>query len=239
MGQSIREVLHRRTDLSTFVVHLTRATPERTARQALDSIIRERRLRASTPMGFGKANDDPSDSEKQSQRVVCFSETPLEHIHSLVADIEKRQIKLAPYGLALTKLVARSKGVNPVWYVDQTMGRNWELSQAVNELVAEAQAAGNFHDRPIAKIAPFVETMGTWHDTQKEFWWEREWRHTGDLYLHGTGIIWLCPEEEIESLLDHEGNPVHPVIDPRWGLEQIIAHLAGFPGGDVTPFGAH
>jgi hypothetical protein len=27
-----------------------------------------------------------------------------------------------------------------------------------------------------------------------------------------------------------------PLIDPTWGLEQIIAHLAGFPADEWTPF---
>lgn len=64
-----------------------------------------------------------------------------------------------------------------------------------------------------------------------EWWWEREWRHVGDLVLPPHGVIWLCPEDEIDSL-----NVDQPVIDPRWGLEQIIAHLAKFPSEDVTPF---
>lgn len=96
MTQNIREVLDRRTDLSTFVVHLTRDKDEQSARQALDTILSERVLRARTAMGWAKEQDDDLDFAKQSQRVVCFSETPLEHIYSLVADIEGRAIRLAP-----------------------------------------------------------------------------------------------------------------------------------------------
>jgi hypothetical protein len=73
----------------------------------------------------------------------------------------------------------------------------------------------------------------------KEFWWEREWRHVGDLHLPVGKVIWLCPEREIKKLKDHDGDPVtdrEAVIDPRWGLEQIIAHLAGFTSQDITPF---
>ena len=60
-----------------------------------------------------------------SQRVVCFTETPLEHIHLLTSDIDGRQIKFEPYGIALTKPIARSSGTNPVWYVDITPGHDW------------------------------------------------------------------------------------------------------------------
>jgi hypothetical protein len=235
MPQNIRDVLNRRTDLSTFVVHLTRDCGERTARQALDSIMRERVLRAQTPMGWAKEQDHPTDLRQQSQRVVCFSETPLEHIYSLVAEIEGRAIRLAPYGVAFTKLGARRLEINPLWYVDMTPGHDWNLRHAVESLRDDAIASGNFHDEPIARLTPFFEQMGTWPGgRQKEFWWEREWRHVGDLRLPDRGVIWLCPEEEMESVRVAAGDA--PVIDPRWGLEQIIAHLAGFPPEDVTPF---
>jgi hypothetical protein len=235
VAQRIRDILNRRTDLSTFVVHLTREKDGSSPRQVLDKIIKERRLRAGGPMGWAKEQDDPDDRERQSQRVVCFSETPLEHIYSLVADIDGRAVKLAPYGLAFTKLVARRMGVNPIWYVDMTPGRDWDLRNAIDELKADA-AGDAFHDHPIARITPFFEQMGTWPASQKEFWWEREWRHVGDLSLPLEGIIWLCPEDEIDDLCDEIGLPLKPVVDPRWGLEQIIAHLSGFRDDDVTPF---
>jgi hypothetical protein len=242
MAQQIRDVLNRRTDLSTFVVHLTKDTGERTARQALESIIDERQLHARSPMGFAAEMDDPDDPNLQSQRVVCFSETPLEHIYSLVADIENRQVRLAPYGVAFTKVVARRRGVNPVWYVDQSWARTWHIAKAIDELVDDAKGTPNFHEQPIAHLAPFVESMFTHPESRKEFWWEREWRHAGDMHIPFGQVIWLCPENEIDELRDHQDDPLHkrePVIDPRWGLEQIIAHLAGFKQGDVTPFEPH
>ena len=74
---------------------------------------------------------------------------------------------------------------------------------------------------------------------RKEFWWEREWRHVGDYYLVHH-FIGLCPEDEIKefrALTDDQPGwiDIH-WIDPRWGLEQIIAHLAGFLGGDIEIF---
>jgi hypothetical protein len=235
LTQNIRDVLNRRTDLSTFVVHLTRDTEEQGARQALDSIISERFLRAKTPMGWARDQDDSSDMGSQSQRVVCFSETPLEHIYSLVADIWGRQIQLAPYGVAMTKMVARRRGINPIWYIDTTQGRDWLLARALDALRDEAISTGDFHNQPVATLTPFCEQMGTWPTVggQKEFWWEREWRHAGNVYLPAGGVIWLCPEDEIPDL---GVGPNAAVIDPQWGLEQIIAHLAGFAPRDVTPF---
>jgi hypothetical protein len=234
MSLNIREVLHRRTDLSTFVVHLTRDRERRTARDALDSIFNERVLRAVTPMGWADTQDDPANEKKQTQRVVCFSETPLEHTYWLVANIEGRQVQMKPYGVALPKLLARRLGVNPIWYVDMTdSGRDWTIAKAIQKLRDEAVESGAFHDQDIAHLTPFFEPMLTWRvrGKQHEWWWEREWRHVGDLPLPDHGLIWLCPEDEMDSLRVEE-----PVIDPRWGLEQIIAHLAKFPADDVTPF---
>jgi hypothetical protein len=42
-------------------------------------------------MGFAYEQDDPDDPAKQSQRVVSFSETPLEHTQSMCVEIEDRE----------------------------------------------------------------------------------------------------------------------------------------------------
>ena len=86
-------------------------------------------------------------------------------------------------------------------------------------------------------MAPFIEQMGTKKGVQgyrKEFWWEREWRYQGDFELPDHFIV-LCPEKEIpafKKLLKKEDLLV-PLLDPRWGLEQIIARLAGFKPGEI------
>src|SRR6266508_3215070 len=116
-----------------------------------------------------------NDAERESQRVVCFSETPLEHAYSLFSDIRNRAVKLKPYGVAFTKMVARRMGIQPVGYVDRTLGRAWVVSEALNGLVRAA--AGTLNVANIGKMTPFIEGMGTWAggDTeQREFWWERE-----------------------------------------------------------------
>jgi hypothetical protein len=243
----IREILHRRTDLSTFVVHLTRRRDATYGPQdALVDIARSGRLEARTPLGWAKTQDDPNDVAKQSQRVVCFSETPLEHINLMVGSIQGRAIAMEAYGLALPKLKARKLGINPVWYVDMTTGRgdshDWRLARSLDWLrdrMVESAAADdqNFHDSIPARIFPFIEQMGTWPGRgPKEFWWEREWRHAGQLEIPATSVMWLCPEGEIDRINDRVGRELKPWIDPRWGLEEIVAHLAGFPLSDVSPF---
>ena len=239
MTISIKEILGRRSDLSTFVVHLTRDS-EVTAKAALMSIAAKGLLMAKRPMGWGAEQDDPADIGRQSQRVVCFSETPLEYIDTLVADIAGRNIRLAPWGLVITKMTARSEGVNPVWYVDMTPGRDWQISKALNELKAHAVASG-FHTHPAAQILPFFEPMGTWPSTggQREFWWEREWRKRGPFHFRPEQVVsWIVPEAEQAVFTTYVKAewPWSPVrcIDAKWSLEAIIAHLTD--QSPISPF---
>jgi hypothetical protein len=252
MGANIRDVLHRRTDLSTFVVHLTRARSaaewqqEQSAKDCLYSIATDGRIRALKAHGWAKEQDDPNDPNAQSQRVVCFSETPLEHINSLVVPIAQRKVPLAEWGLVITKMVARQAGVNPIWYVDMTTAQyaQWEISLAVDALKVQALAwPAGFHAHPAAKIFPFFEVMGTWRNVQppsrKEFWWEREWRMRGD-YFFGLDQIafWIVPEAEQTGFQVHVGhidsNAKVRCIDAKWGLEEILARLA--EQSPTTPF---
>jgi abortive phage resistance protein AbiGi (putative antitoxin) len=236
----IRGILQRRTDLSTFVVHLTRRRdPNYGPQDALVDIARSSRLKAQSALGWAKTQDVPNDPARQSQRVVCFSETPLEHINLMCGPINGRTIAMEPYGIALTKLKARKLGVNPVWYVDMTPGRSWTIAHTLDRLrdqILDPAVDRDFHESALAKLFPFIEQMGTWQNSLKEFWWEREWRHVGDFQIPATGVIWLCPEGEITQVNERVGRELSPWLDPRWGLEEIIAHLSGFPLSDVSPF---
>lgn len=245
----IEDLLHRRTDLSTFVIHWTRQRENgKTARENLESILRQRTILAQTPRGAAveriktMGNENRLDEKAvadalDTQKVVCFTEAPLEQAWSFVHSIAGRDYQLEPYGLAFTKMKAREKGINPVWYVDMTpSGHEW-LTNSVDRLVQraldEATDERSFADDPIAQIAPFVDWMGTWPTTgkKKEFWWEREWRHLGDMkYQLDDVAVVLCPISDRESLATVTESPCGrrvPVIDPDWGLERIIAELAG------------
>lgn len=234
---TIAEVLNRRADLSTFVVHLTRQYDGRTASQNLTSILQQGKIEARSAMGWAKTEVGNLGGEaEESQRVVSFSEVPLQHIYSLFARIPRRSVPLQPYGLAFTKMVARRKGVNPVWYVDMTPRRNWVVAKALDELREQAIKSGNFPAHPGSKILPFVEPMGTWRQRQREFWWEREWRHLGnfDFTLEEVALV-LCPESEHETF---ESRAPRKCVDPTWSLERMLAKLVGLTSSDVSPFGA-
>ncbi|SRR6266446_4940990 len=241
---NIREVIARRTDLGTFLVHLTRDGENQTARERLESILESTQVEARTPFGPAVAKLEEADQATESQKCVCFTETPLEHLYLLLEEIEGRQFEFAPYGIAITKKQGRSGGANPVWYLDITPGHDW-LTVPIEELIRAAIQAGHFDDQPISKITPFVEQMGSGIGAgggrryRKEFWWEREWRKKGNFSLPHPFIV-ICPEDEIEhfrNLVDnHRFRLDAAFVSPTWGLEQIIANLAGFSRDDIEVF---
>ncbi len=189
-----------------------------------------------------KALNDMNTSA-DSQRCVCFTQTPLENVKFMLGAIEGRRYQFEPYGVAITKRQGREKGINPIWYLDITPGHNW-LTKPLNELIDAALASATpFQDSPVAKIAPFVEQMGTGarpngNSYRKELWWEREWRSPSPIQL-GSRFLVLCPEDEFDHFKSmEEGSDVLlqlKFVDPRWSLEQIIASLAGFPPHEISP----
>jgi hypothetical protein len=122
--------------------------------------------------------------------------------------------------------------------VDITPGHDW-LTNPLNALIEQATAAGNFAGSEIARIAPFVEQMGTqqgkYKKYKKEFWWEREWRHRGDFGLPQR-FIGICPTGETAALQAIVAPTWHQVawIDPTWSLEEIVGRLAGFTADEVS-----
>jgi Putative abortive phage resistance protein AbiGi, antitoxin len=240
----IDEILARRSDLSAFLVHLSRNSNALTAKERLKSIIHDQKIKAMTAFGHAvQALNNNNNISSESQRCVSFTETPLEHVSLLLEQIEGRNCNFEPYGIAITKRQGRKAGVNPVWYVDLTPGHDW-LSNAINEAVQAVIVSGTFDQSPISKLTPFIEQMGsgtglTGGHYRKEFWWEREWRYVGNLTLPAK-IIVLCPRAdfaEIEVIVNENEFPLRAkFIDPTWSLEQIIAHLAEFDEDDISVF---
>jgi hypothetical protein len=102
---AIESLLHRRTDLSTFLVHFTRdtLTPSAAARDNLLTILRDRRLEARSSFGMAKELAERFPAVAATQNTVSFTETPLEHAWMMCSDIEGRRIRFNGYGLAFTK----------------------------------------------------------------------------------------------------------------------------------------
>jgi Putative abortive phage resistance protein AbiGi, antitoxin len=253
VSRDIAEVLNRRDDLSTFVVHLTRNT-DKSAKDNLKAIIASELLEARNPFGWAKHASDKVRGD--SQNVVCFTETPLDQIYLQLGQItylgKPRKFEFEPYGLAFTKVQARARGVNPVWYVDRTAGHGWKPFHALNELLKFA-VDSNFQASPLAALFPLFEPMYRLKknegveqkESMYEWWWEREWRHVGSMHFNpGKDVaFYLCPEAdmaEFKGLLEgtrrDAGMPPPPCIDPAWGLERILAHLLKLPHSEISPF---
>jgi len=235
---NIQQLLQRRSDLGTFLVHLTREYPDGTpAKDNLKSILSDMVIEARNPYGSAPSRlsklQVQTSENLDSQKVVCFTETPLEHVRLLTEEIEGRKFKFGPYGIAITKRAARMWNVNPVWYLDITPGHNW-LTKPLENLIDAEISNKTFAKSSIAKLTPFIEQMGRGEDYFKEYWWEREWRHVGDFSLHMKFIV-ICPEKDYGEITD--SLPLRTLsIDPSWSLEQIIGRLAGFKSEDIDPF---
>jgi hypothetical protein len=147
---AIEDLLHRRTDLSAFVVHFTRDTPGTSAKDNLAGILRSCRLEARSTYGMGKPLADRFPAIADTQRTVCFTEVPLEHAWMMCQPIDGRSHQFNGYGLAFTRTFARRRGANPVWYLDITPGHDW-LTEPIKQLIADAETSAKpITDDPFA-----------------------------------------------------------------------------------------
>src|SRR6266542_2702178 len=169
---TIEEQLHRRTDLSTFLVHFTRRHNRRSPRQNLVSILRDRCIEARSVYGMADGLVERFPELADDQKTVCFTETPLEHAWMMCSTIEGRTVQFNGYGVAFTKTFARRRGVNPVWYLDITPrgGRDW-LTVPIDQLLVRAVEDASLPpatapdmealaSAPILRLTPFLEQMG-------------------------------------------------------------------------------
>ena len=254
----IEDLLQRRTDLSTFLVHLTRdAANGKTPLDNLKSIVKAQTIKARNAFGPAAHLEEHLAGSPATQTAVCLTETPLEHVWMMLERIDGRSFHFEPYGLAITKTTGRREGFNPVWYSDiSRRGYDWP-AKAVNAMVTDAVARATVADgvvdvealreEPVLQVTPYFEQMGPTAHGRKEFWWEREWRKVGDYYMSFPSRVTalLAPEDdhaELERFLvdiDDAQNTkwtLRPILDPRWGLERMIAALARVPDEHVGPF---
>ena len=258
-NQSIEDVLAHRRDLGSFLVHLTRDHEDANAQDNLLSILKSGRIEARNAFGVAVGAMKRASISLDSQRVVCFTEAPLQEVVHLTANIARRRKKFRPYGVAVPKVAARKAGANPVWYAAEGENGEANLARHFSRLVRDAvkqdrKGRARFTDSPVASLAPYVETMGSSSARRmKEFWWEREWRHVGDFQLPDRYLVIVPDHIEIEavqrdlareaSYADDAGDPepffLHssPIfIAANWSLEEIIAVMAGFSLKDVNVF---
>lgn len=236
MTRDIQDILYFRSDISPFLVHLTRDRDQNgeDAKATLQKIIGERKLisganEISDVKYGGNTSSMLPDDKKKYFAAVCFTETPLNEVHCLL-EINSRQIDLRGYGLVFLKEALHKKGVCPVFYVNNEKGDMDGVFQALFSLIKT-------HPTEAAKVLPLFATFGQKVQspgTAKrpngpvDFRWEREWRYpsaSGDLEFTDEDVfVGLCPHDEIgdfEALFPKVGF-VDPQRNMKWYAKKLI-----------------
>lgn len=225
MVRQISEVLSQRTDISRFVVHLTKDTDKGTAFENLVSILKEREIRAANHhcLFSPKLRNEEKELQKRFY-VTCFTETPLNKIH-LLTDISNRKVNLEPYGVVFKKEKIRKSRGNPVFYIyeeNQILIRY--LHDQYEEFIREY-----YEEDTLAKFF----TLGAITNIVKknhDFHWEREWRVRRKLKFFYNDIYAiiapLSKHEELKEELKVDNFNYIPFIDPKWNYEEMLEEVS-------------
>lgn len=108
-----------RSDISTYLTHLTRENDDLSGIDVLIKILKEKTLLGSTNSGFIQGSD----------RAVCFQDAPLYSItQNLIHEQFNRdelggKIRYRPYGISFNKKYIFNKGGRPVIYEQKDIAR--------------------------------------------------------------------------------------------------------------------
>ena len=201
-------------DYSDYLVHLTRKSGQLTAHDILLKILNYRVLNARRPYCICSKNDLEGAENvflRRQLSVVCFTETPLDHIKTLFKKLKGRQYQPEPHGLVFTKKFIREHSGNPVFYMTH------ELAEPIRRFIRLRKNQLNTEMRKLIALTSVCDEGNDWH-------WEREWRIVGELRFKYTDIYCgLCPENEL-SFFRSRFKKVH-FIDPGWGNKKLIDEL--------------
>lgn len=212
------EIVAQRSDLSQFLIHLTRDTSHytngvhrtTTASRNLESIIQSTTLQARQSYSYFKYRSGQH-IQANWLNSVCFTETPLKNIQIQFQRIPNRQIHFQPYGLAFFETAVRQANGNPVIYVDTVNRNNLTEMDAIKNDPNCAQFRGLLH-----LFQTFGPGFGSMAHLNIDFRWEREWRIQGNFQFNIRASIafGLCPDTEINHFEALVGNGI-PFVDPR------------------------
>lgn len=247
------QVIQKRGDLSQFLIHLTRTGPvtlrkdihsslsqdlifNRTARERLESLIAKKTIKALSSFGYfhykvpkaypdGYIHNSDSKVMRAWLKVVCFTETPLDHLFVHTLPISERNLHFEPYGLAFKEEFIRSQGASPVMYFEAD---NKHIKNSLQAMAISDDAV------KLKNLMPFYESFGTRLYGQGEnvdFRWEREWRCTEDVEFKLSDIAFgICKSIDIAYFSNLVGN-AFPFIEPPSNLtqlNQVKAYLRSF-----------
>lgn len=238
-----------RADLSQFLIHLTKDggfsefTPYSNGFRFNEQMVRaeaslERILQttpnpqilARSPYGYFKMKIDYPSTPRGGVnpdwiKSVCFSETPLQEIRSFYQAVAAKRNQYKKFGLAFWTDTIRSKGGNPVLYIDS---RKPNLIQSLNRMLTSHQHWKDFY--------PFYETFGPqiiYPTKTSDFRWEREWRLAGNLNFTLEELAFgICPEDKIPKFEALSNNKI-VFIDPDWDISKLKQVLSAKNAGKL------
>lgn len=229
-----KDIKRLRGDLSPFLIHLTRnGTYKRwedipspleddgkalNAEDSLRSIIESREIQARSPFGYFnfsvsyKSNNPNSKIQRSWLKSVCFTETPIDHIHIQFNNILGRHFSFQKYGLAFFEESIRSHLGNPVMYFNTV---NKDMRDSLDTIPTSDECSRMKH------ILPFFEGFGpplfpkNPPISEIDFRWEREWRIVGNFSysLESDVAFGICPIDKVKYF-EESVSGQFPFIDP-------------------------
>lgn len=206
---SLEQFLEDKTDYSRFLVHLTRSDELVSAKEVLTQILDTRTLKAYKPWCIVQYDfNTDEDPLRDKFKVICFTETPLEQIKSLLKPLTGRPNTPEAYGLVFTKDYIRLMDGNPVFYLTR------KLAKPLRDMFLKYKHQLTPDMHKLLALTTLCEHGNDWH-------WEREWRIAGNLvFKYDSLYCGICPEEDI-TYFQKRFKPVK-FIDPRWGIKRLV-----------------
>ena len=180
--RQIEDVLYFRSDISPFLVHLTRSFNKRSAKENLKKIVISKSLQASNRLvslaSFGMDYSSlDEDTKTRFFSAICFTETPLNEIFCLL-EIGGRGVNLEPYGLVFLRERLEKRNVSPVIYLNNELGDKANVISGLCNLIETNKETAE-------QILPLISVFGqklppktrkSAPSGRMDFRWEREWR---------------------------------------------------------------
>lgn len=213
-----------RSDLSRFVVHLTRDDTRdfsdgASAPDNFGAIVESRTIIAAKPHCLHWKKIPRKYKRKFS--VCCFTEVPLSELHLLTRNIPGRQIQLSEYGFVFSREFLISKKAQPALYIN-SYNQNFSLRE-VADTIYEVVEKAKFQEGKLQRFLPYLNAM----NEQYDFAWEREWRILGDLVFKPRDIVCVVlPENGAEEWRERFLQRGIPAISPGWSTEEIVWELS-------------
>ncbi len=225
MSRKIKEVLSERTDISRFVVHLTKNTNDGNALENLVSILNDKEIRGRNHHCLFSPMLRAEEEDLQERfNVVCFTETPLDKIH-LLTEISNRKVNLEPYGIVFKKEKIRKSRGNPVFYIyeeNHMLIRYFkkQYEEFIEEYYNEDTLGAFF------TLGSIINIVKKGHD----FHWEREWRVRKRLrFTYDEIYAVIAPRnkhEKIKKQLRINDFNYIPFIDSKWNYEEMLERIS-------------